>query len=577
MNRSPFFVLEFLLLNTLLLIIFSCLSIFLSWSWLSPSYWPSSLELLRIALSTLGYIFPFIPIEESRYFYDSIIIYEWQTVFFLHLSVPFLLSLIFSFCITKASLKNRGNSKELDYISGPELRSGKEAIAHANKQQKRELKSAHAKLGIKVHPEIPVSIAREQNNFCILGTTGAGKSTILKPIIQQVIDRKDHAIIYDEKGEYTQSFYQKSNTILLAPWDARSAMWDIGKDIHSEEDAELLAQCLIPYSDKEKEKIWPDGARLILTGMIVSLMHEHKNKWEWNDLYELLKLSNEQILLRIKPCYPTINSLIQKDSKTTQGFFVHLITNLNWLKHLGLAWKRTNKKSFSLQQWIKDGNKKHVIIIQASSEYEAVGKPLCNAVISFMTKHYLSPSNDVRRPTWLFIDEFANLPPNPSIKKWLELSREYGGRSVICTQSLSQIRGIYGENETDALLNLLSNVITLRLGTAGNDAAYTSNMLSEQTAEVPDYQNKDHIGIRSKQKLVEASDLTQLKQANKQGVEGYLFIPGWQSVYKLTWPLFKKPAQAKKFIPAKWMLRKEVEKNPTPSNPKNKNTLNKWS
>ncbi|MCE7661638.1 type IV secretion system DNA-binding domain-containing protein [Vibrio fluvialis] len=230
-----------------------------------------------------------------------------------------------------------------------------------------------------------------------------------------------------------------------------------------------------------------------------------------------------------------------------------------------------------MRQWVKSGNSKRVIIIQANSEYEAIGKPLCNAVISFMTKHYLSASNTFHRPTWLFIDEFANLPPNPSVKKWLELSRASGGRSVICTQSLSQIRDIYGEDETSVLLNLLSNVITLRLGTAGDDASYTAKMLSEQTVEVPDYQNANRIGIRSKQLVVDASELTQLRPANKQGVEGYLFIPSWQSVYKLTWPLFTKPAQAKKFIPAKWLLKTKGKEIPTPPTPHNKNPLNKWS
>nr|WP_282478292.1 type IV secretion system DNA-binding domain-containing protein [Vibrio sp. ABG19] len=72
--------------------------------------------------------------------------------------------------------------------------------------QRQELKNANTQLGIKVHPKIPISTAREQNNLCVLGTTGAGKSTALKPIIEQVIERGDYAVIYDEKGDTPKAF-----------------------------------------------------------------------------------------------------------------------------------------------------------------------------------------------------------------------------------------------------------------------------------------------------------------------------------------------------------------------------------
>lgn len=577
MRRRAWYILQFSALHLILTTVFFVLTVTFSWSWLSPKGWGSISQDALSVFSALGYLTPLVSLDRWEWFNERLSTYGWQTIFYLHLCIPLFTSIVLSFCITKICFKHRTFSKDLAFVSGPELLSGKKAIVHAKKMQKRELRNSNATLGIKVHPYIPLSTIREQNNFCILGTTGSGKSTVLKPIIEQAIERGDYAVIYDEKGEYTESFYHASNTLLLAPWDARSAMWDICKDVRSEQDAELLAQCLIPHSGGAKEEIWNDGARLILTGMIVSVIQDHQSNWEWNDLYELLKLPPDYALIRIEPHYPTINSLVQKNSKTTQGFYVHLITHLNWLKYLSLAWKRNSKKPFSLREWVKSGNSKRVIIIQANSEYEAIGKPLCNAVISFMTKHYLSASNAFHRPTWLFIDEFANLPPNPSVKKWLELSRASGGRSVICTQSLSQIRDIYGEDETSVLLNLLSNVITLRLGTAGDDASYTAKMLSEQTVEVPDYQNANRIGIRSKQLVVDASELTQLRPANKQDVEGYLFIPSWQSVYKLTWPLFTKPAKSKKFIPAKWLLKTREKETPTPPAPHNKNLLNKWS
>jgi TraM recognition site of TraD and TraG len=153
----------------------------------------------------------------------------------------------------------------------------------------------------------------------------------------------------------------------------------------------------------------------------------------------------------------------------------------------------------------------------------------------------------------LFIDEFANLPRNTYIKKWLELARSRGARSVICTQSISQLREIYGNNDTDAILNLLSNVISLRVGAGGEDAKYVSRIFGEKIVERLDSTGLYAKWIRSKEPLVEEFEITQLKPTTDKGVEGYLFVPGWNATYKLVWPLFTKEAIAKKHCPAVWL------------------------
>ncbi len=42
-----------------------------------------------------------------------------------------------------------------------------------------------------------------------MGDTGAGKSTLIKQILQQIEDRGENAIVYDPAGEFTECFYQR--------------------------------------------------------------------------------------------------------------------------------------------------------------------------------------------------------------------------------------------------------------------------------------------------------------------------------------------------------------------------------
>lgn len=479
------------------------------------------------------------------------------------------ISLFLAITFITILFKSRIKSHELKYISGPKLYKGQKAIRHAQNAHREELKTNKlTKAGINIHPKIKITEAREQNNFLILGTTGSGKSTAFKPLVHQAINRGDYSVIYDEKGEYTDNFYRKSNSILIAPWDKRSAKWNICEDIRTKQDAELLALCLIPDS-KTPDPIWDQGARVILVSMLMKLINENGQKWNWRDLYKLFTFSIDKAQSEFIVHYPIVKSFIENDSKTTQGFYVHIMSKLSWIEDLAKAWSGQDKSPFSLKRWIKDTNAKCVIIIQADSKYPSLGEPLCNAIISFMTKNYLSETPPTERKTWLFIDEFANLPRNPNIKKWLELARENGARSVICTQSISQLTELYGKDETDSIINLLSNIIVFRMGSAGNDANYCSSIFGEYTAEVPNYDHPNRIGTRAEVPLIKATELTQLKQPSKKGVEGYMILPGRNAAYKLCWPLFHRIKKAKRKIPAAW-TKKAVIKNTQQQNRLNK-------
>lgn len=540
------------LLFTVMVVIQSVVLWHFTWSWFEPSGWGAFKEHSPYIFSVLGYYIPWIDSERWLLYRERLYQEDLEAIFVLHLGLPILFSVVTSFCVVRKALWVRGGRENVIHVKGPVLIEGVNAAKHAKAQHKHDLKvNGRSTPGIDIHPKIKLCTQREQNNIAILGTTGAGKSMAFKPIVSQALNRGDYAIIYDEKGEYTSAFYNTNTTYLIAPWDSRSDVWNIFLDVRTKQEAVLAANCLVPDTG-EKDKVWIKGARLLFVGMIMVLINSRK-PWGWQEMSNMLSKSQDEMLDLLEFHFPIARTFIQKESKTTQGFYINLIGDLNWIEDLAIAWPKPVKRGFSVRKWVTGRPKRKVIIIQSDPRFDSIGAPLCNAIMSLITRNYLALEDNIERKTWLFVDEFANLPRNPMIKKWLELARSRGARSVLCTQSISQMREIYGNNDTDSILNLLSNVISLRVGSGGDDAKYISKVFGERIVERPNSNDPQTTWVRSREQLVEDFELTQLRPASNRGVEGYLFVPGWKATYKMVWPIFNPVSVAKTHSPAKWL------------------------
>lgn len=546
---------------------------FLTWDLFEETDWGSfSLHWPNI-VAVAGSVLPHLEFSSWTSYWSLLVDNNAQLKFAMHLCLPVVVGCAWSMWMTWLFLWMPGGREVIAHVKGGKVLQGKDAVNHAVIMNRKELgENSRAESGISIHPDIKISTAREQANFCIFGTTGAGKSMCFKPLVYQAIQRGDFAVIYDEKGEYTSAFFNQDTTHLIAPWDIRSAYWDIYRDVGTKYEADLVAQCMVP-DEGEKEKMWVEGARLLFVGLMVTLINARK-AWGWKELYSLISASQEDALKMLQQNYPIANTFIQKESRTTQGFYVHLIARLKWIEDMATAWPERIEDGFSIKSWVQRSDAKKIIIIQSDSRFDAIGAPLCNTLIALMTQYYLALDEGIEKRIWLFIDEFANLPKNDEIKRWLELSRSRGARSVICTQSISQLKEIYGEHDTSVLLNLLSNAISLRLGSGGEDAKYVANLLGERIVERPNKLSEGYSWNRTKEHIVESFEITQLKPANNNGVEGFMTIPGWNAVFKLVWPLYTAKSIAERHCPAEWLQSEYGEIDISPSK-KPENRLNK--
>jgi type IV secretory pathway TraG/TraD family ATPase VirD4 len=456
--------------------------------------------------------------------------------FMLHISLPLFLGFIASFISVMQLFLIKGGRDKAIHISGSRLLKNKFAIKHAKKALKKELRN-NASTGLNLHPQIVVSEIQEAGNILITGAQGAGKSTVIKPIVKAISNTEGLMLIYDAKREYTPLFYQKGH-LLLSPTDKRSLYWDIASDVTSTEIAYEISACFIVQSNKDP--IWANGARLILTGCMISL-NNIKPKWSWDDLKNTLDKSVSELSQLFDNYYPKASKLLSENSKTTDSFFMELTTQLYWLDSVAKIWTNNSKHRFSISRWVNGKYNTKSLIIANDPKYSSISSPLCSAVLSIVVREVLSLPDNNSVKYWFVLDELADLPKTESLVKWLSLGRAKGARTIAGTQNISQIQAIYGDKETETLTSLFSNIITLKVGSSAETAKKVADNLGKRlvkraTINFDKEGNKSTSYQQSEEYIVRPEQLMHLPSPNKQGITGYLSISGWNAVYELVWP-----------------------------------------
>lgn len=302
---------------TILLSYFSIKSL---WAY-GPEWW----TFRELGLIVKAVYFELIRLEtySLELFYSELVKRNWLYSFLLLCALPIVMSAIVSYRLCFKIIYKEGGIDNCIHLDGPKLYFGKYGIRHAKSKLRKQLKQ-NDQQGLKIHDEIAISKSQEQSNILAFGSQGSGKSVFFKPIVAQLIEKKEKCFIYDSKREYTPVFLH-SHSVLVNPTDSRSHVWSICEDVTTPEAAQLIANCFL--HEEPEEKFWVQGARIILTGCFVTLL-KSKSSWSWGDLRTILNCEANELKGHFKTYYPEASKLIEEDSKTTQGFLSVIATQL---------------------------------------------------------------------------------------------------------------------------------------------------------------------------------------------------------------------------------------------------------
>ncbi len=364
------------------------------------------------------------------------------------------------------------------HLRGKQYYQGGEAIRIANKESKIECKRSEK--GILLHPQIPISLDRETRHILVMGAIGSGKSQAIWHLLNQVIARGDRAMIYDNKGEFTEGI---EHNILFAPWDERTYVWDIAGDCRNKNDARELAARLIPGNDKDP--MWSNASRAILTGMIVHLQATKKTAWGFRELADLIPLPISDICQIVGKHNPEGLRSVTDASKTTQSILINLEAFMSVIYDLADAWGHLPRtRRVSIRSWLENKTDIKLLILQGNDGCRLLTRAYINSMISSMTGMVGAPgfTNSRTRKIWLFLDELPQLGKVDNLGPLMATGRSKGIRIVIGIQDISLVHELYGQNGAKAWASMIGTSIYGRVA-GGETADWISKRIGSREVE----------------------------------------------------------------------------------------------
>lgn len=327
---------------------------------------------------------------------------------------------------------------------------------------------------------IKLSLIDETKHFKLIGTTGTGKSTAIREILNAALARGDRAIIADPDGGYLQHFFDaERGDVILNPFEPDSVKWNLLSEVNNEYDVDQLARSLIP--DGGSDKSWSEYARTFFT--CVTQQAIKGGIRDDGEVYRLLtKAPSQELKILLSgtaagPFLEEANERMFGSIRSVTSSAVH-------------ALKYTTQQRgipFSVRQWVREGSARcnggrgGVLFLP----YRAGDIAALRAVISAWMRIAIfqamdQPEGDQR--LWFVIDELDALGEIDGLKDALARLRKFGGRCILGFQSISQVSATYGKGVADTIVENCGNTLILRCSASehGGTSQFASRLIGQR-------------------------------------------------------------------------------------------------
>lgn len=416
---------------------------------------------------------------------------------------------------------------------------------------------------------VPLKKARE--HFLIHGTTGSGKTSILRVLMQSCFVRatpqnfKMRAIMSDPKRELLPILKGMGVDMpvhILNPFDTRSVAWAVSKDITDDARATNFAHMMVPESDKKAEHdFFVPVTRQIVAEMVRVLNFYAPRKWTLRDL--ILSIKNIDVMMALFRSLEFSQDQLEHftgDPKTAANLRGSILAKLEPFKIIAAAWDHA-EKSISIDEWVKSES----IFLLGSYEKASKAVNLTNGLfLDACTTALLSLPNDNPDYTWVILDEVAKAGKLPGLDDLLTQGRSKGACVVLACQDVLSIKEIYGEDLFDVMLGMCNNRALLRVA-SDRACEWSSKQIGEAEVVQESYgfSNSSSSGSSSSSssgsssnyaittvRAVLSSTFKDLARLDDEGLEGYFTVAGGKT--------FHTQIGAKKF----WNRIKPISKDP---------------
>jgi len=389
----------------------------------------------------------------------------------------------------------------------------------------------------------------ETTHFSVIGAPGSGKTLTLKQMMREALPDIDslpdqRAFVYDAKQDalgFLSSLPLDCPIVTLNPFDARSAAWDMAKDITTPSAAEQLARIIVPDEQGGGNYFFSAGARDLLTELVTTFMRTAPGEWTLRDL--VLAGSNKDSLHDVLSCTVSGQAMLASyfsEERTGMNVLATLRTRLAPLDVAASLWAKADYK-VSLEEW---ANGNFVLVVASDERIRASLDTLNRVIFRRLVDITLSQPESFERRSWYFLDEVRDGGKLDGLSSLMTRGRSKGVSVVLGFQDVNGLRHAYGHDLANEIMAMCSNVALLRMASS-ETAAWASKLMGDyervevrlSTSTNGTRRSKTKSEDRRKTEAVLPSEFLTLPLTNAaNGLPGFYMSPEL-GAYRTTTPL----------------------------------------
>jgi type IV secretory pathway TraG/TraD family ATPase VirD4 len=352
--------------------------------------------------------------------------------------------------------------------------------AFVSKSPAKTIRTVHSAPSITL-AGIPIPVADETKHFKVIGTTGTGKSTAIREVLNGALLRGDRMVIADPDGGYLKRYYNpERGDVILNPFDPDARKWDLFGEITEDYDIEQLARALIPDSGGE-DRIWAEYARTIFAEVVRQMWRDDNRDDLW--LSRLLNQADDtelRMLLEGTAAARFFKEGNERMLASTQATLASAVRVLEYTT-------RHEAAPLSVRAWVREGRAnlgkapRGVLFLPYKAGEIAALRGLISAWMRLGIIEAMNCEESDQR-LWFIIDELDALGEIDGLKDALARLRKFGGRCVLGFQSIAVVSGLYSKGSAETIVENCGNTLILRCSASerGGTSEFASKLIGQR-------------------------------------------------------------------------------------------------
>ena len=317
----------------------------------------------------------------------------------------------------------------------------------------------------------------ETKHFKMIGTTGTGKSTAIRELMERALARGDRAVFADPDGGYRDSFFSRyRGDVILNPFERHSVTWDPLAEIADPGDADQLSSGLIASSADASANEWRTYARTFLSAVLRRCRFDRRG--DSGELWRLLATAPVEELREIVAGTPAQPFLEPENARMFGSIRAVAVSAMAALQYI----QAQRSMPFSIRQWVSARAVPGALFLPYRAGQIAALRSVIATWMRIAIFEAMNGGEQHDRRLWFVVDELDALGQIDGLKDALARLRKFGGRCVLGFQSIAQVSGTYGTAEAQTLVENCGNTLILRCSGSenGGTSQFASRLIGER-------------------------------------------------------------------------------------------------